>query len=133
MLKKLDKTERRLERESNRFKTNKSFELIYETSVKNGYKNTIKYFCELLQVSRSGYYNYVKMKNNRLSRDQSDLKLKQIIEKAFNKRGYKKGARSIKMILENEYGITYSRTRIRRIMRKFILNVRTESRIRIKE
>ena len=42
-----------------------------------------------------------------------------IILKAFDHRGYKKGSRSIKMTLESEFGITYSRKRIQRIMRKF--------------
>ncbi|MGL5820456.1 MAG: IS3 family transposase, partial [Sarcina sp.] len=34
-------------------------------------------------------------------------------------RGYKKGSRSIKMILANEFNITYNRKKIQRIMRKF--------------
>src|SRR5699024_3633885 len=46
-------------------------------------------------------------------------KVKDVILKEFNRRGYKKGSRSIKMILENEFSLLYSRKRIQRIMRKY--------------
>jgi len=82
-------------------------------------KNMTKYFCELLGVSRSGYYNYIKSSEVRKAKDKADLEVRDIILKAFNRRGYKKGSRSIKMILENEFEIQFSRKRIRRIMRKF--------------
>ena len=39
--------------------------------------------------------------------------------KAFNYKGYKKGSRSIKMVLENKFNIVYNRKRIQRIMKKF--------------
>lgn len=61
------------------------------------------YFCDLLDVSRSGYYSYLKASVSREAREQLDLEAKEIILKAFKRRGYKKGSRSIKMILENEY------------------------------
>ena len=48
-----------------------------------------------------------------------DLEAKEIILKAFNHRGYKKGSRSIKMTLENEFGIKMNRKKIQRIMRKY--------------
>ena len=48
-----------------------------------------------------------------------DLEAKEIILKAFNRRGYKKGSRSIKMILENDFKIIFSRKKIQRIMRKY--------------
>lgn len=37
----------------------------------------------------------------------------------FNRRGYKKGSRQIKMMLENDLKIVYSLKRIRRIMKKY--------------
>jgi len=119
LLKKLDMTERRLVNESQSLVKNKIFQLIYETVSKNSFKNMTKYFCELLKVSRSGYYNYINSFAIREAREQADLKVKNIILKAFKRRGYKKGSRSIKMILENEFDIKYSRKRIQRIMRKF--------------
>lgn len=48
-----------------------------------------------------------------------DLEAKEIILKAFHRRGYKKGSRSIKMVLENEYNIIFSRKKIQRIMKKY--------------
>ena len=48
-----------------------------------------------------------------------DLEVRDKVLNAFNKRGYKKGSRSIKMLLEQEENIVYSRKRIQRIMRKF--------------
>ncbi len=81
----------------------------------------VKYLCEVVGVSRSGYYNYFteKAKQNRAVRYQADEEVKAIILKAFHFRRRKKGARQIKMTLENQYGITYNLKRIRRIMKKF--------------
>lgn len=119
LLKKLDKTERRLVNQSHELIANKIFQLIYETIKENNFKNMTRYFCKLLCVSRSGYYSYLKAAPIRRVREKDDLKVRDIILKAFHRRGYKKGSRSIKMILENEFNIQYSRKRIRRIMRKF--------------
>jgi putative transposase len=74
---------------------------------------------DLLDVSRSGYYSYLKASTIREAREKLDLEAKEIILKAFDRRGYKKGSRSIKMILENEFDIIFSRKKIRRIMRKY--------------
>src|SRR5690606_40708407 len=43
------------------------------------------------------------------------------IKKVFHKRGFKKGSRSIKMTLEQEYQTVYNLKRIRRLMLKFNL------------
>jgi len=114
LLKKLDVIERGLVNKKNRI-----FELIFTTIKENNFKHMTKYFCELLEVSRSGYYSYLEAAETRKTKEKSDLEVKDIIIKAFERRGYKKGSRSIKMTLENEYGILYNRKRIRRIMRKF--------------
>jgi putative transposase len=78
-----------------------------------------KYFCKLLGVSPSGYYSYLKAAESRFEREQKDLEAKEIILKAFNRRGYKKGSRSIKMILNKEYDHEISRKKIQRIMNKY--------------
>jgi putative transposase len=119
LLKKLDSTERRLLNTGQNLKTSNVFQLIYETIEQNHFKQMTKYFCELLGVSRSGYYSYLKAVDSRLEREQKDLEAKEIILKAFNRRGYKKGSRSIKMILENEYDLNLSRKKIQRIMNKY--------------
>ena len=53
------------------------------------------------------------------TRDQADEIVKEIILKAFNFKGRKKGARQIKMTLENQFDIVYNLKRIRRIMKKY--------------
>lgn len=75
--------------------------------------------CKTANVSRSGYYNYLKCNNKRKQREEEDLVVRDTILIAFNHRGYKKGSRSIKMTLENEFNIVYSRKKIQRIMKKY--------------
>ncbi len=74
-----------------------------------------------MEVSRSGYYKHFgeKSKQKRAIQEQADEDVKEIILKAYHFRGRKKGARQIKMTLQNQYGITYNLKRIRRIMKKF--------------
>lgn len=119
LLKKLETTERRLLSKSQNLETNNIFQLIHETIEQNEFKRMTKYFCKLLGVSRSGYYSYLKAADGRFEREQKDLEAKEIIMKAFNRRGYKKGSRSIKMILNNEYDLKISRKKIQRIMNKY--------------
>lgn len=119
LLKKLEVTERRLLNARENLEPSKVYQLIYETIEKNRFKGMTSYFCQLLDVSRSGYYSYLKASSSREARERLDQEAKKIILKAFNHRGYKKGSRSIKMILEKDYGIIYSRKKIQRIMRKY--------------
>lgn len=119
LLKKLETTERRLLRDNQTLGTNRIFQLILETLEQNPFKHMTKYFCELTGVSRSGYYSFINAEKSRLEREKADLEAKDIILKAFTRRGYKKGSRSIKMILENDFNTTFSRKKIQRIMRKY--------------
>ncbi|ETI70542.1 IS3 family transposase [Neobacillus vireti] len=119
LLKKLEVTERRLLNERENLVPSKVYQLIFETVEQNQFKRMTKYFCDLLGVSRSGYYSYLKASTSREAREQLDLEAKEVILKAFNRRGYKKGSRSIKMILENEYNLIFSRKKIQRIMKKY--------------
>lgn len=119
MLKKLDVSERRLVKNCLNLKNNAIFKLIAEIISKNNYIGMVKYFCKLLNVSRSGYYNYLNSLDLQQTKENKDLEAKNIILKAIDFRGYKKGSRSIKMILANEFNITYNRKKIQRIMRKF--------------
>ena len=117
LLKKLEVTERRLLNEN--LESSRVYQLISETIEQSGFKRMTKYFCDFLEVSRSGYYSFLQAYTIREAREQLDLKAKEVILKAFNRRGYKKGSRSIKMILENEYNIIFSRKKIQRIMKKY--------------
>lgn len=76
------------------------------------------YFCGLLKVSRSGYYSYLQASDARAVREQRDLKVHDLILKAFDRHGYKKGSHSIKMTLEQDFQCVMSRKKIQRIMRK---------------
>ena len=60
-----------------------------------------------MDVSRSGFYNYFNEKSvqKRAVKDDSDEVVKNIILKAYYFRGRKKGARQIKMTLQNQYQI----------------------------
>ena len=96
----------------------------------------ISYLCDLVGVSRSGYYNYFshKTKEYRVSRDIKDDAIRDKIIMAYEFKGRKKGARQIKMTLEGHFGITYNLKRIRRIMKKYnILFVLLEKLIQAEE
>lgn len=81
----------------------------------------VSYLCKLTGVSRSGYYNYFSIKSQsfREQRNRQDELLRVNILKSYNFKGRKKGARQIKMTLENQFKITYNLKRIRRIMKKY--------------
>lgn len=119
LLKKLEITERRLLNASENLVPSRIYELINETIQHNQFKGMTTYFCDLLGISRSGYYSYLKAFSRREAREKADIEVKNIILKAFKRRGYKKGSRGIKMILENEYKLIFSRKKIQRIMKKY--------------
>ncbi|ETT47623.1 transposase [Paenibacillus sp. FSL H7-689] len=79
-------------------------------------KRLISYLCDVMEVSRSGYYNCFSEKSvqKRVAKAKTDK-----IVKAYHFRGRKKGAHQIKMTLENQYKMTFNLKRIRRIMKKF--------------
>jgi putative transposase len=118
LLKKLELQERQVRK--GKVTAAEAFGLI-ENLVNNSENNhfSISYLCAVAEVSRSGYYRYLATKSLKLERNNKDLVVRGNILKAFNFKGYKKGSRSIKMTLENSFGIVYSRKRIQRIMRKY--------------
>jgi len=67
-------------------------------------KRLVSYLCDVMGISRSGYYNYFleKSAQKRVEQEQADEVVKEIILKAYHFRGRKKGARQIKMTLENQ-------------------------------
>ena len=117
LVKKLEINERQVR--NHRLKPIKVFGLIKNIISKFNLIGMVKYLCKIADVSTSGYYKFLKSTELRKYREANDLKTKQIILKAFNHRGYKKGSRSIKMTLENEFGIKMNRKKIQRIMRKY--------------
>jgi len=101
--------------------TSEVYEIIKELVDESNQNGIVKNLCELAGVSRSGYYNYFSEEatNNRLNKDSQDEKDYKLILNAFNRHRYKKGAKGIKMTLENEDGIIFNLKKIRRIMKKY--------------
>ena len=90
-------------------------------SMKLKNKLNIAYMCNLAGVSRSGYYNYIKNRNiisDREFKDQLDFMM---IKKAYEYKGWKKGARQIKMRIKRDYGVIMNLKKIRRLMKKYDL------------
>jgi transposase InsO family protein len=97
------------------------YNLIKTTIETHGYTNIISYLCREAGVSRSGYYRYFSIQaiQTRADRERRDRLVRDLILQVYNHRGYKKGSRTIKMILRNTHGINMNRKRIQRIMRKY--------------
>lgn len=73
--------------------------LIHELIEKYNIKNQISYLCELLEVSRSGYYAYFSHDriHKRNPKELEDEFLKENILKAYFFKNRKKGAKQIKL------------------------------------
>ena len=84
-------------------------------------KSILRYLCKISSVSVSGYYNYFSEKSikSREIKEKKDLKSLEIIKKAISFKNRKKGAKLIKMTLENSFEINYNLKRIRRITNKY--------------
>lgn len=119
LLKKLDEIERRVAGINNFSKPQEAFQLIHDTITKYNLQGMISELCQLLNVSRSGYYRHLSTQESRREKEAADLWAKEMIEQAYKARGYVKGSRGIKMTLSNEYAINFNRKKIQRIMRKY--------------
>lgn len=82
----------------------------------------VKMLCEIANVSRSGYYNWVASEENRKLKEEEDRKDFEIILTAYNYKGYNKGARGIYMrLLHMNPPIIMNVKKIRRLMKKYNL------------
>lgn len=79
------------------------------------------YLCKCIGVSKSGYYNYFKNEEKRIMKDRKDEEEFKCILNAYKFKKRKKGARQIKMVLDNEFDIHFNLKKIRRLMKKFNL------------
>lgn len=96
------------------------FALIYEAIKQEDNELSISFLCEIANVSRSGYYAWVKAAPARQSRDDQDKADFSLILEAYRFRGYAKGARGIHMRLLHQ-GIIMNVKKIRRLMSKYNL------------
>ena len=117
LIKKLELQERQVI--NKKIPASKIFRLIQNLIQSFNLKNMTRHLCKIANVSTSGYYNFLNNFKTRSIKENKDLISKEIILKAFNYRGYKKGSRSIKMVLENKFNIIMNRKKIQRIMRKY--------------
>ena len=100
------------------------YQLIETTISQNNMKCKVKYLCDLAQVSRSGYYSYLKAKSNRDAKELKDQELLKYVQKAMKYKGYKKGSRQLTMRINRLYKAEniekqINRKCVQRIMRKY--------------
>jgi len=77
--------------------------------------------CKLAGVSRSGYYDWLDAEEARAVREEKDLKDYHLIQAVFDSKRGRAGAKTVKMILENNYDVIMNLKKIHRIMNKFSL------------
>ena len=83
---------------------------------------TVSMLCDIAQVSRSGYYNWVNSKDIRTEKENKDRKDFELILEAYQYRSYNKGARGIYMrLLHMNPPIIMNVKKIRRLMKKYNL------------
>ena len=98
------------------------FEVIHKTLQTSNNALPVSQMCAAAGVSRSGYYAWVKAASTRALQEEQDKKDFDLILKAYNMRGYSKGARGIQMaLLHMDTPVIMNLKKIRRLMRKFHL------------
>ena len=105
-----------------RIPTSAKYAIIREMTQRDNNLLNIVWLCKAAGVSRSGYYHYLDTEDLRQQREEQDRQDFQIILKAYQFRGYKKGARSIYMrLLHMNPPVHMNIKKIRRLMRKYRL------------
>jgi transposase InsO family protein len=87
-------------------------------SLKQPSRLDIQYMCHVAEVSRSGYYAYLKRSQTISVKEIQDSVDFEYIKEAFKYRGYDKGARQIKMVLMRTHKLCMNLKKIRRLMKK---------------
>lgn len=98
------------------------FEIIHDVVSKENNMLNISMLCDIAGVSRSGYYRWVNAAKHREKQELKDRADFEIILKAYNHRGYSKGAKGIYMhLIHQEEPIVMNLKKIRRLMKKYNL------------
>lgn len=96
------------------------FEVINKTLEERDNRLSVSMLCEIAGVSRSGYYRWVNSACIREEREKKDKEDFEIILKAYNQRGYSKGARGIYMCMVHwKPPVIMNLKKIRRLMKKY--------------
>lgn len=102
--------------------TSYKFKIINEMIQRKNNLLTVYMLCEIAQVSRSGYYNWVNSENIRIEKEEKDRKDFEVILQAYRYRGYDKGARGIYMrLIHLDPPVIMNIKKIRRLMKKYNL------------
>ena len=98
------------------------FEIIHDVVSKENNMLNISMLCDIAGVSRSGYYRWVNAAEHREKQELKDRADFEIILKAYNHRGYSKGAKGIYMhLIHQEEPIVMNLKKIRRLMKNYNL------------
>lgn len=96
------------------------FGIIRNAIERDGNVLNISSLCKIAEVSRSGYYRWVKAESARLEREEHDIADFGMILRAYRHHGYTKGARGIYMFFIHEKPpIFMNIKKIRRLMNKY--------------
>ena len=99
------------------------FEIIYNTVKQSDNSMCVSTLCEMANVSRSGYYAWLKSAPARELREKQDREDFDLILEAYKKRGYAKGAKGIHMaLLHMDSPVIMNLKKIRRLMNKYNLS-----------
>lgn len=100
--------------------TSAKYAIIREMTQRDNNLLNIAWLCAAADVSRSGYYHYLKTEDLRRQREEEDQKDFLIILTAYQFRGYNKGARGIYMrFLHMSPPVHMNIKKIRRLMNKY--------------
>ena len=103
-------------------KASAKFMIIHAALQEEDNQLDIQTMCQLVGVSRSGYYRWLNASQYRAELEEQDCRDFELILQAYNHRGYKKGARSIYMrLLHLNPPVVMNIKKIRRIMEKYRL------------
>lgn len=96
------------------------FEVIQKTLQEENNRLSVSMLCDIAGVSRSGYYRWVKSADIRAEKEKKDREDFELVLKAYNQRGYSKGARGIYMcMLHWNPSVIMNLKKIRRLMDKY--------------
>ncbi|MEX0052934.1 IS3 family transposase [Clostridium butyricum] len=96
------------------------FKVIQETLREDDNLLNISMLCDIAGVSRSGYYRWIKAEDVRWEKENKDRESSDLILKAYNQRGYSKGARGIYMCMIHwKEPVIMNLKKIRRLMNKY--------------
>ncbi len=98
--------------------TSAKYEIIRSATCRDNNLLSISRMCELAEVSRSGYYEWIAAEPSREQKEDKDRADFERILEAYRHRGYAKGARSIYMRLLHT-DVRMNLKKIRRLMRKY--------------